>query len=83
MTSRGPRASQSSDARLAQVVRGHVTDANLMTQDSLVAAASVGEGSVSLVAEIIRNPIPDDTLSWLGRLSFNTPAWFAAIAWRR
>lgn len=62
------------DARLAQVVRGHIPDADLMTRANLVVAASVGEQAVNLVAEIIRNPIPDDTLSWLGRLSFNTPA---------
>lgn len=65
---------RAADARLAQVVRAHVPSADLMTHDSLVAAASVGKQAVSLVAEIIRNPIPDDTLSWLGRLSFNTPA---------
>lgn len=61
------------DARLARVVRGHVPNAERMTQDDLIASATVGAQVVSLVADLVRDPIPADPLSWLGRLSFNTP----------
>lgn len=61
------------DARLARVVRGHVPDADRITQDDLIASATVGAQVVSLVGDLIRNPIPADPLSWIGRLSFTTP----------
>lgn len=62
------------DARLARVVRGHVSDAERMTQDDLIAGASVGAQALSFVVEVVRSPVPDNNLSWLGRLSFDTPA---------
>lgn len=62
------------DARLARVVRAHLPDADRMAQDDLLAGAAVGAQALSLVAEVVRNPVPDNTLSWLGRLSFGTPA---------
>lgn len=62
------------DARLARVVRAHLPDADRMVQDELVAGAAVGAKALALVVEVVRNPVPSDTLSWLGRLSFDTPA---------
>ena len=62
------------DARLARVVRAHLPDADRMAQDDLLGGAAVGAQALSLVAEVVRNPVPDNTLSWLGRLSFDTPA---------
>lgn len=62
------------DARLAGVVREHVHGADRMVQDDLIAGATVGAQALRFVAEVVRRPIPDDTLSWLGRLSFDTPA---------
>lgn len=62
------------DARLARVVRGHVPDADRMTQDDLIAGATVGARAMRFVAELVQSPTPDDTLSWLGRLSLSTPA---------
>jgi hypothetical protein len=61
------------DARLARVVRGHVPGAHHMTQDDLIVGATVGAQALRFVAEVVRSPMPDDTLSWLGRLSFDTP----------
>lgn len=61
------------DARLARVVRGHVPGAHQMTQDDLVVGATVGAQALRFVADVVRRPMPDDTLSWLGRLSFDTP----------
>ena len=61
------------DARLARVVRGHVPDAERMAQDDLIAGATVGAQALRFVAEVVQSPTPDDTLSWLGRLSFDTP----------
>lgn len=62
------------DARLASVVRTHLPDADRMSQDDLLAGATVGALALRLVAEVVRSPVPDDTLSWIGRLSFATPA---------
>lgn len=61
------------DARLARVVRAHLPDADRMAQDDLLVGATIGAQALSLVAEVVRNPVPDNTLSWLGRLSFDTP----------
>ncbi|PZR84743.1 MAG: hypothetical protein DI537_32045 [Stutzerimonas stutzeri] len=61
------------DAQLARVVRTHVRDTDRMIQDEVIANAAVGQKTLRFVAEVARSPIPDDTLSWLGRLSFNTP----------
>lgn len=64
---------RAADARLAQVVRQHVPDADRMTQDDIIAGATVGAQTLRFAAEVVRRPMPDDTLSWLGRLSFDTP----------
>ncbi|AMJ61594.1 hypothetical protein [Bosea sp. PAMC 26642] len=73
LPSTGVTLVSSVDARLAAVVRAHLPDADRLAPNDLMARISVGDRAVKFVRDVVGEPLPPDTLSWIGRLSFKTP----------
>lgn len=69
----GWRVVKLSDARLVSAIRTNIPNADSITENAAIARATALEKELSLLSELIADPVPVETFSWIGRLSFATP----------